>query len=524
MRHWRWYLAIALGVLVGGALLASLTLRQATPSKSSVGHVARIDQEPLRLEAFVWLESIGVKDEFAKLVWVDHVSTRNYGFLVSSSPTRIVYLWLDLSPITIDLDDDGTGASSGKADVLEALRDGQKRDEQLATSFTASYVEGNSEDIVQPVILSMLADAHGDPELSKKFFGYALAFARGRSLPFIDGLKEDVGFRLFHGIVEAIFNREESWATIRARLDVFLEHFPSHGLAERAKAYASALDRMAIQEREHGAAPSADEIDQLVYDLRNDVGDVFYVPHPSPPRKGLSARPGERILALGRRAVPKLIDALTDPSLTHESADAELVMAELPVQPVQRVGDVALRLLRQITFQYLGDSPYDEPEWLDKMTAIQRKVNAWWKQNKRMSDFQAVSKAVLDGDITRTASEVLARRYPKQAPEVLQRALAKTSSGVERQSMIEALGLCPGSKALAQLRKVMAKGQVLEMRLTAAEALWPRHPEEALHAMIGEWNRLVARGKENEDDADNLRGFLVSTGRDEALDALRGGL
>lgn len=479
-------------------------------------NVQKPDIEAQSKVAFAWLNSVGFKDKFKDLIYIDwwrkdvgetrKDAYRTYGIALKPglAGKQITYMSFNLTRLVDDLTDKDLGFETGRADVKEALTAELKNREAAEKRSDVIEYWGTT----QPVVLAMIAHENGFPELSKRFFTQAVRASKGKAV--LAELKEEVGYAQFSEMVEVIFDNKESWPQIQTRVGTYLKYFPEHGLAKRADEYVLSLGRMAAAEKLHAASPPLDPVAELVYQLRNDVGEPFPV-HPKKPR-GKPVHAGEKLLSLGWDAVPALISALNDESLTHNRGYDGGPMADYKVSAVETVGEVAYALLEAVTFQsfYLTD------EDREKGLTVKAKVEKWWSENRDEGELAILSDLVLAGDVSSRASEALARRYPAEAVRVLKKALASTVENINQVSMIEALGMCPGNEALDLIRGKMLNGSNLYLRVTAAQALWPKRPDEALVAMIGEWERFKPS---EEDIVDNLVAFLEDTGRIEAIEA-----
>lgn len=169
------------------------------------------------------------------------------------------------------------------------------------------------------------------------------------------------------------------------RLRSWRKSFPASPHVARADEALRVLEPMVAEDADHPAVSDAalaslspaERARELVYRLRDQPGDVFMT------RQGrvtIDTRgpdtPAGQLLAMGRAAVPALVEAVPDARFTR----AVLFIQDTTFsrQVVARVGDVARVVLERITGKESWDVPRDAPSMFQHGAAAQ--VQKRWRE------------------------------------------------------------------------------------------------------------------------------------------------
>jgi len=484
----------------------------------AVGHSApQADNTVLRKQVFAWLDKVKGPVLQKPLIYVEtwdksagekqgDFENREYGFGLRAGKGMSLLASIDLGTTSIEPVEEGQGRESGKVDFKVEVP-------ALLTHMEAKLAHGNpiSWGVIEPVVLSRLAETRGDSALSSRLFRFAQKVAGKK--PLMEELQVSVGVGEFGDITDSVFGARESWAATLNRLNLFLVNFPSNPMAERAREYARIL-------RQTLASESRTPV--LLRNLREVDAEMTSAFKEDPTHTGHPSNAYATLALQDWKAIPLLIGALTDPSLTRASADQEMPMEEYRIQPILKVGDLALDLLQGITFQSFEPDSTVEMTWADQMSASRRLAEKWWREHQDQRELDLLSEAVLQGDPTSRASKTLALRFPKQAPAVFGRYFSQhlEESGID---MIEALGYCPGEESEKLLQMVLVSKVAFGWQVTAAQSLYKINPERGLKTMIDQWEHL-SEDKYDEGVAENAGMFMASTRRPEAIAAIGKGI
>ena len=140
--------------------------------------------------------------------------------------------------------------------------------------------------------------------------------------------------------------------------------------------YVQTLEMM--ERKKRARTDEKDEIKKLIYGLREQCEFAFFVAHD--PKS-----PAAKLLSIGQKSVPYLIDELENDELTR-SVSPEVISNNKVISPmyVLRIGDCAYGILKKITKQEFGDSWYihDANAKMSPRT-VREKAKTWWENQKK---------------------------------------------------------------------------------------------------------------------------------------------
>jgi hypothetical protein len=138
--------------------------------------------------------------------------------------------------------------------------------------------------------------------------------------------------------------------------------------------YIATLKTMARREKER--IGEKNEIKRLIYSLRNQEDFAFFTT--DDPKS-----PAGRLLSLGKKAIPYLIDELENDELTRSVSPGVTTKQVIPRMHVLRIGDCVCGILREITGQSFGDSWYIHGHKAQMSPrAVREQAKKWWKKQK----------------------------------------------------------------------------------------------------------------------------------------------
>ena len=140
--------------------------------------------------------------------------------------------------------------------------------------------------------------------------------------------------------------------------------------------YVVTLDKMTRSNK--GRNQEKNEIKRLIYDLRDQREFAFFTTHDP-------QSPASKLVALGRNAIPFLIDELENDDLTR-SVSPEISTNKKVLRPfyVLKVGDCVYGILKQITGEDFSDSWYIlDPGSKTSPKDVRAKAQKWWDSQKQ---------------------------------------------------------------------------------------------------------------------------------------------
>ncbi len=171
--------------------------------------------------------------------------------------------------------------------------------------------------------------------------------------------------------------------------------------------------------------------------------------------------PARILAAIGVDAVPQLVDALDDDTITRSHSVFE--------NTCFRVRDAVAIVLNQIAGKALITEPIIDD---DQAAEAKKRVKEWWKEFQRKGAKQSFIDGIESGDVdSLLQAEKLVEHYPDAALPFLQGLLKKLTDAEERYQLIQLTEPLRGEKVDRFLRDQLLS-QHLESRISAAEILW----------------------------------------------------
>ena len=249
------------------------------------------------------------------------------------------------------------------------------------------------------------------------------------------------------------------------------------------------LARMVGEDEERAAAsrpssaPSNDDLAaQLIVDLRNQEDppsyDMFLVNGDYISGHGTQESWNEstagRLKKLGFSAIPRLIDALEDDTLTRCVWYNSRFGGSFWVVPVSAFAN---SILGEISGISIGGTPAE----------VHGKWTTWWKEIQTKGEEAVTAETVARGDDTSSScAEHFLERWPKRVGDVIAGAKRADNRAV-RDLLVSIVGKSDEPQAAAFLREELEKGPYATSRISAAKAMLAKGNQEGLRAIQRAW-------------------------------------
>lgn len=384
----------------------------------------------------------------------------------------------------------------------------------------------------QAFVLARYCAAHGEEALAVHLLRLSARTVADRSVPFAVNLQQDLRYLLaWNAFVDCRDPRIDR-RQLAARFAAIHKLCPLAG-PPVAPQFARMLDSLAAEDEAHAkVSPDAfahltpeAQARELVYQLR-DESTTF---------DDLGSRPGavayqgngaaERLTALGRPAVPALLEALEDRRPTRGLWSLRL-WESIGVKPICDVAIEVVAKIAGLDFRWLIDSaePVFSPEESSAAVALAREWGkavaagdelAWFRHRIETNSYgvEYCLRAVI-------------QRYPNVAPAIVIRCLEAEKEPQRRSQLTRELWRWDNPEVTAFLIREMKGGPALGNRVAAAIPLRNRHVADAVPTMIAElraadFSKWSGSTSDVPDDPVHVVSFLLGSNAVEAIDAIR---
>lgn len=342
----------------------------------------------------------------------------------------------------------------------------------------------------------------------------------------IDLLQKDLGHAMMWRAVLAFEDPAVSRKEILAKFEYIVKYYPKSEHIKRARNAVKILRRMIKEDQAHGKRakqPEKMSTDEQIADLIFRLRDQNARQLSQPGRCDIyddpqgEQSPAHRLVQLGHKAVPKLIEALEDKSFTRSVGYWRGYCFS---HYVLRVGDCALEILESIAArQFYSGSHIDYMSKDDETASTRKQVEAWWAELQEKGEKRLWIDGAEKGDETSPwQAKRLLERYPDVALEPIIKGAKSAKERWPRVNMVKIATQVEGDGPIAFLTEEMANGPFLGSRIEAAWGLHRKGRPEAVTAMIRVW-------KQSESPGDmGVAKFLIVCESVEALQAIREGL
>lgn len=312
----------------------------------------------------------------------------------------------------------------------------------------------------------------------------------------LDRLRVSMGRLAAHELVQDFPDTSLSRKDLLARYERHRVIYP----LETAAGHDDMIDRLKrmIAEDETHVAVGGEDLSQdeqiglLIYQLRDQTGEQFSVPglcdilgtwYYESTAESVAKRmtPANRLARLGNAAVPQLIDAMTDPTLTravgHKSKFTN-------TGRVLTVGECAGIILHHLSGEFFRQ-PAD--------------ARRWWAELQTKGERQYLGDQVAaGGDRSPVHASKLVKLYPDAALEAIQRGV-EAAQDFRKSSLLQALRDLDDPKAEIYLCEIASRDDVSELRMVALDLYRSRDLESARKIMMSFWTkRRCARFRKSE--------------------------
>jgi hypothetical protein len=391
-------------------------------------------------------------------------------------------------------------------------------------------------------ILARACSAAGNKEAAGRILQYARKLHDDKKTG--ESLRQHISDQLAHSLmwdfVRAFEDLSVSRKELLTRIEDIVRKYPESKPAKDAKEdpfgytvgqhakmarhYASVLKRMVREDEVHDRKPAKPEkemtrqerLAELIFQLRDQNGHQFDQPGRCDifldPRGEKS--PAHQLVAMGYDAVPQLIEVLDDDRLTRSVGYHRNFYFS---HHVLRIGDCAEKILERIAGRSFWVRKTSNSAMLKDREdlATKKKIEAWWHEFQEKGEKQMLIDGVRSGHYdSPEQAKRLVNKYPDSAVPAIRQGVKSAPRDWTARSLVEVAAEIKGEPATTFLREQL-HGSYLVCRVAAARGLLDRSRDEAIDAMIAEWNK--ARNEEGQEDLIN---FLLWCGKAEAAKAL----
>lgn len=314
-----------------------------------------------------------------------------------------------------------------------------------------------------------------------------------------------------------------------AQFQAIAKNYPGSEYHARAEATAQRLAKMIAEEEQHAKSPPKpsgelsleEKVRELIFQLREQNGQQFSQPGECDiflDRNNATNTAAHQLVNLGYPAVPQLIAALDDPTLTRSVGFHRNFYFS---HTVLTVGDCAAFILNRIAGKAFY-TPQSTSSYLSKdgnVAQVRQDAETWWAEIQRKGERQTLIDATVAGAAPGQA-RLLCERYPEAAPAALMRGISASRTPWSRAQELGLLAAFSGPGVEQFLHHELREGPFMEGRVVAAAVLRDRGKPEATEVMIEAWKNYQGRSFDSENGAGLVMQFLAQSDSPAAIDAL----
>jgi hypothetical protein len=471
--------------------LLCLTLVAAAPAPS-VQEALNAEQKKVfeLIDSFDSLDTSKLPFVKTKITWrpfaFPGTPDEKYGFLVNETPDDVTIRFVDLTQQRVAKQ--GGGASSPTATPYEptelanyvdilAARCIRERGERVLHHISPEEVMGGAG---EGLLLARACARRGLDAEAKRAF---------KAIQTIDAGIDELARGLSAGLDLEFSDPSLSRAALLEHHRRWLKAFPEkRWYRESIVARERILARMVDEDAKRGAAsrpsskPTIDQdVDQLFVELRDQLEPPISEPSwddgnyvGAPFSQAWSETAAGRLKGLGDAAVPRLIEALDDESLTrcvwyscrHSGGFWVLPVREFASELLPRIAGVAFAV----------DRSEAKARWSE-----------WWKSYREKGKEATIVEVVSRGDhSSQTCVRELLKKWPQRIGAAIEGARHANNSWV-RGRLVRAIGESKEPQALEFLLEEVKTGPFARGRIEAARALNDRKNPAGLKAIVKEW-------------------------------------
>ncbi|HEY1788211.1 MAG TPA: hypothetical protein VGJ73_08660 [Verrucomicrobiae bacterium] len=330
-------------------------------------------------------------------------------------------------------------------------------------------------------------------------------------------VEKDLACDVIWNATECLGDPSISRPQLLAIFNSVVTNFPDSEYHESALETAAILRKMIAEDRAHAIAaqtnldqlPAQARVRELIYQLRDQNWD------------GVQANTtvGELVM-MGYAAVPQLIEALDDPTLTRSVARCSPIDLS---HYVLTVGTCAVVILQRITGTFFVPAHTSNDMSQHEIdTQTKRAAEAWWARCQKEGEKQMLIDALrAPDDNAPDQAEILCRKYPDVAVQTLERAIRAATNDPVRAELVDKFEFIEDPRVANFLNNEMINFPGLMSRVEAASQLLRLKKGDPVAAMIREWQGLNRRGfGPGDDDSVYVLDFLANANSPLAIKAL----
>jgi hypothetical protein len=350
-----------------------------------------------------------------------------------------------------------------------------------------------------------------------------------KKLPLIDQLERDIAHSLMWRAIEAFGDPSVSRRELLNQLQTIVRCYPSSEHVPRAKATSEILERMIKEDEAHtiqwtslDVLPMEQRVAELIFRLRDQNGHQFSQPGSCDifeDYRGTTNTPAHEFVRIGYPAVPQLIAAIDDPTLTRSVGYHRNFYFS---HTILTVGDCAIAILQRITGKsfYLPRTTSSYPSKDGGASPARKAAERWWAEFQAKGERQTLVDAVSSGsDDAPAQGELLIERYPMDTLAAIVNGARASAREWTRTRLVELAARLTAPEVTNFLRAEMQSAPALQTRVAAAHALRSRGDRSSVAAMLHEWQQWNDSTNED-DDPEKLVAFLAGADSTEAITAL----
>jgi len=486
-----------------------------------------------------------------------------YAILLGRHSNSVAVLTFDLVDVTLPEHPEFTGENGEplelRCEVLDLESVAKKWLQELQTPNRKPDWQFGQRltDRGRTFLWSRICAANGLKELAGPLYAEAATMRSGHGSEdqpppresFLSRLKLDVAHALMWRTVELIADDDVSRTELLRRFQCVADDCSTNQHVESAREYVEILERMVREDEEQadrqrrraGREPTTEErVADLIYGLR-EINETAW-------RYSGESEPVRELRAVGHAAVPQLLDALDDTTLTRT---VWCWRTHSFSHRVTRVEPYVQKVLGEIT----GRTSPADGGFVAIGNPAEQWYRDWWRDMQEKGELEVLSIHTASGRrYSPEQARRLVARNPGEALDVIRKgidsALARDRKGRGEElasegcrevvsGLVSATVDIPGVESEQFLRRYMTAGTSLETRLAAAKALDKRGSPDGIVQMIKEWKSFRDEGPESEPKGDfiaigswwtgqypdpcELIAFLAARGGEEGAVALARG-
>ena len=380
---------------------------------------------------------------------------------------------------------------------------------------------------------------HGLNDESRRLYAVAIKTPRANGTleserSFRTRLEDDIGTSLIWRATLEMGETNLSRKELLGKFQTIVTNYPDFAYHARAATIASKLAKMVAQDDERAKSPpkpleqlsTNDRIRELIYELRDENGHQFFQPGESDVLIGSSSNSAaHRLVSIGYPAVPQLIAALDDPTLSRSVGfGRDFVYSHT----ILTVGDCAVQILQGIAGRAFY-TPKSTSSYLSAdgdVNQVRADAQAWWSAFQAKGEKQVLIEAVEAGDGWQQLNRLWAG-YPDAAPAAVMKGIGVAKDSWLRSSLVASLDKSDTRPVNDFLDGLLSNSPSLDARAAAATILNKRGRPAALAVMLRVWSNNCSGNLQNnpgDPGAYRVMEFLASANSPAGIDALNTGL